>query len=320
MNGNMMKSKFCAHRGTGYKYWYSSKSALLAVCLLALGGAITPMGAEDVRISSIKRSNDAIVLGITNLPVVGYFTVERSLDLSLAASWQCVRTMSANDSYRECVVQMDNHDSCGFYRVQCFAQPQTNFGPTSPGPDVYVSITGSDSIGSGQSGNPWRTISHAVLNAPGSSDLPATIHVSAGVYEENVRLTGWQNLLGGYSTIFWWDRVPEAWDSPFYRTVIDGGLSGTVVELNGSENAGMEISGFTIQSGHSMTDGEESTGTVPKQPFAKTSLPTTWLSKTEEESASVRDSSTATASYATGRVASVAAFLPVPPTHSSESA
>jgi hypothetical protein len=120
--------------------------------------------------------------------------------------------------------------------------------------DVYVSVTGNDLTGSGKTDSPWKTISHAVSAAPGSSNHSVRIHVSAGTYRENVQLNGCQSLLGGYASGFADRNVLDREDAT-YGTVIDGGAAAPVLSLNDQEGAEREISGFTIQNGHSVHDG-----------------------------------------------------------------
>lgn len=58
--------------------------------------------------------------------------------------------------------------------------------------DYYVSTTGSDSIGNGTSGNPWRTIQYAIDKVY-SGD---TIYIENGIYEENIDVNKTINLIG----------------------------------------------------------------------------------------------------------------------------
>ncbi len=54
----------------------------------------------------------------------------------------------------------------------CLAQAQTTY---------YISATGSDAVGNGTSGNPWRTLAHAALMVKAAGSI---IHVKAGTYTE----------------------------------------------------------------------------------------------------------------------------------------
>ena len=122
--------------------------------------------------------------------------------------------------------------------------------------DFYVSTsTGSDEAGDGSMETPWKTISHAVAEATGTIDTTVAIHVAAGIYNENLQLSGYQSLMGGYNIDFS-QRVfqtAEDRENPAYATIVDGGQNGSVITFpsqpSDERDASLEISGCTIRNG-----------------------------------------------------------------------
>ncbi|WDL95243.1 right-handed parallel beta-helix repeat-containing protein [Alicyclobacillus sp. ALC3] len=97
---------------------------------------------------------------------------------------------------------------------------------------IYVSTTGSDTMGTGTAANPYQTISHAVAVA-----APATtIVVEPGTYKESVTITKDVTLESDSSKT-----------NAVANTVIDAtGLANGIV-VNGAGAAGTVISGLTIE-------------------------------------------------------------------------
>jgi len=121
---------------------------------------------------------------------------------------------------------------------------------STPVPDtIYVSKSGSDS-NPGTSDSPKLTIAGAVAAITGSYKK---IHVSAGVYTENVTLNNGVSLYGGYSATDWNDRNITDRSNSAYRTVIQGITdtgTGYGVNFTGSSSAAWILEGFVIESNH----------------------------------------------------------------------
>jgi len=81
-------------------------------------------------------------------------------------------------------------------------------GPTGPYGTVqpfsyqfYVSnVSGSDSLGTGQIGNPWKTIGYTLTQLPATQTIPCIIFLAAGTYTENVVVSRANCYLVGGST------------------------------------------------------------------------------------------------------------------------
>ncbi len=66
-----------------------------------------------------------------------------------------------------------------------------------PPDEVYVGgVLGSDTTGDGAAGNPWQTIDYALSQVEGTASFGVTIHLAGGVYEEQVQMNPWENLVG----------------------------------------------------------------------------------------------------------------------------
>lgn len=61
--------------------------------------------------------------------------------------------------------------------------------------NYYVSPSGNDTIGTGASGFPWKTITHAINTVGGPG---VTVNVAAGTYNERVAITKGGSASGGY--------------------------------------------------------------------------------------------------------------------------
>jgi hypothetical protein len=95
---------------------------------------------------------------------------------------------------------------------------------------VYVSnVSGSDSTGSGQIGNPYQTITYALSQLPSAQTIPVIINLACGTYPENVVVSRDNVYLVGGSTSLstatgivgsiTWDATGSA------QSVIIGGIS-----------------------------------------------------------------------------------------------
>lgn len=69
--------------------------------------------------------------------------------------------------------------------------------------DYYVAKWGKDVQGDGSSTAPWCTVQHAIDSITGSMEDPHAIHISGGIYVENVRMDSWESLYGGYDPMTW---------------------------------------------------------------------------------------------------------------------
>ena len=68
--------------------------------------------------------------------------------------------------------------------------------PASPMRVFYVSLGGSDTVGDGSAGAPWRTVGHAVSSVAADVAAPVVVRLAAGVYEEDLTLPQGVMLLG----------------------------------------------------------------------------------------------------------------------------
>jgi hypothetical protein len=117
----------------------------------------------------------------------------------------------------------------GVIALSTFAQAQTR---------RFVSTTGDDGSGTGSAGQPWRTISHALLQA-GAGD---TIDIAAGIYAEGLTITTNGIALEGRGTVL---LRPD-----LLTAVVDGGRRCAMLITNAS---GVSVSNLTIEGG-TLTD------------------------------------------------------------------
>jgi hypothetical protein len=100
--------------------------------------------------------------------------------------------------------------------------------------NIYVSnVSGSDSTGTGQIGNPYKTITYALSQLPATQSIPCIINLACGTYVEDVNvsranlfLTGGSTSLSTATTIsgsITWDATSSA-----ITPVIVGGISSIV--------------------------------------------------------------------------------------------
>ncbi len=107
----------------------------------------------------------------------------------------------------------------------------------------YVSTGGSDGIGNGSRGNPFRTIQYAVdLSFSGD-----TIVVGNGTYGENVIVPG-KSIVLTSNSLFSEDTLD------IKNTVIDGNSAYTVITLVGCDSL-TTLTGFTIRNGRGSDAG-----------------------------------------------------------------
>jgi hypothetical protein len=102
---------------------------------------------------------------------------------------------------------------------------------------LYVSVNGSDQLGSGSYDNPFATIQHA-LDFAASGD---TILVYPGTYFEKVNFSKRDIALGSFF-------LTTGDTSYISKTIIDGDTSGTVVSITNGDSTSI-LSGFTITNG-----------------------------------------------------------------------
>ncbi|UCC45310.1 MAG: right-handed parallel beta-helix repeat-containing protein [Candidatus Zixiibacteriota bacterium] len=106
-----------------------------------------------------------------------------------------------------------------------------------PGRSWYVSVSGSDTLGSGSTDNPFRSIQHAV----DQSHSHDTIIVASGTYEENV------NVLGKAISLI--SEYPLSGDTlDFQHTVIEADSTGPTVRLVGTDSTAL-LAGLTVTGG-----------------------------------------------------------------------
>lgn len=99
--------------------------------------------------------------------------------------------------------------------------------------DYYIAVTGSDSSGDGTKSAPWKTIQHAVhwvtTNALPSESAPAAFRISDGTYEENILLSDYISLYGGYNDSSWTRNIEDN------KTYIDGDGQGSCIKCGDRE-------------------------------------------------------------------------------------
>lgn len=112
---------------------------------------------------------------------------------------------------------------------------------SAPAPkQLYVSVSGSNTEGTGTLQNPYKTISYALANTLGGE----TIIVAPGTYHENIDFNGKNSRIVSYFEHTGVIRY-------IYDTIIDGGDDGAVISFRNSENNRAGITGFTITNGRS---------------------------------------------------------------------
>lgn len=102
-----------------------------------------------------------------------------------------------------------------------------NAGEPALASSVYVSTNGSDSLNNGSAGSPWGTVQYAV----GKVAPSGTVHVSAGVYTENVQFgpgASGITLQGGYEPGTW------IWNPAAKTVEIDGNTKSAVAICGGA--------------------------------------------------------------------------------------
>ncbi len=114
----------------------------------------------------------------------------------------------------------------------------------------HVAVTGSDT-NDGSASYPMATIQHAI----DTSSCMDTVMVHPGTYVENLILNDKRIVLGSLYVITG-DR------SYITRTVIDGGLNGSVMRLENIENQITEIRGLTLTNGNGTLNMPSVTGNV----------------------------------------------------------
>ena len=118
--------------------------------------------------------------------------------------------------------------------------------PTVP-LDVYVSVANNSGVEHGTKSAPYNTIQEGIIFA-GPIDK---VFVSAGVYEEHVKMENVDVLEGGWNQTFdaRWNFGGAGLNPPAaYETVIDGQGSGRCLGISGIASSTI-IDGFTIQNG-----------------------------------------------------------------------
>lgn len=116
------------------------------------------------------------------------------------------------------------------------------FSPSHPDCSIgniwYVSTAGNDSTGDGSSGNPFRTIQHAI----NVSTYLDSVIVGNGRYVENIDF-GSKAILVASNYVFSGDT------SDIQNTIIDGDSKSSVVKFRANKDAFTTIEGFTIAYG-----------------------------------------------------------------------
>jgi len=92
-------------------------------------------------------------------------------------------------------------------------------------PEVFVSTTGSDIYGDGTRTSPYRTIQHAIDNAP----VPSLICVATGSYDvtSTVLMKSGVSLLGGFNS--------GTWERVGYQSESERAANSSVISYTGTE-------------------------------------------------------------------------------------
>lgn len=114
----------------------------------------------------------------------------------------------------------------------------------------FVSTTGSNSD-TGSQENPWQTISHAISNVQGTTEVPAIIKIQKGTYNENIVLGNHVRLYGGYDTSW----VSRELTNETNMTIIQGDGTTHVVAASNGNADNVILDGFVIKGGNAQEGG-----------------------------------------------------------------
>jgi hypothetical protein len=107
---------------------------------------------------------------------------------------------------------------------------------------LYVSSSGSDSNNGSSWSQAFATVSHALSVA----EIGTAVWVAAGTYQEKVSVPPHVSLFGGFAGT---ETSLEQRDWATHTTILDGGGSGTVVNIAADAQSDTVVDGFTIQNG-----------------------------------------------------------------------
>ncbi|MDY7092394.1 MAG: choice-of-anchor Q domain-containing protein [Acidobacteriota bacterium] len=107
---------------------------------------------------------------------------------------------------------------------------------------LYVSPGGSDSANGSSWSQAFATVSHALSAA----EAGTAIWVAAGTYQEKISVPPQVSLFGGFAGT---ETSLEQRDWATHTSILDGGGSGTVVNIAADAQSDTVVDGFTIQNG-----------------------------------------------------------------------
>jgi len=141
--------------------------------------------------------------------------------------------------------------------LSCGSSGDDNY--TAEEATLYVSIKGSNRDGNGTPKKPYRTIQHAIENAPSNHK----IYVAAGTYNETILLKYSVSLYGGFNTNDWSDRNNRDRENPKYRTHIKAKRYWAITNMTTDPDTGYPINRYITK--ETIVDGFSITGNTSVQ-------------------------------------------------------
>ena len=130
----------------------------------------------------------------------------------------------------------------------CVVVSGTGNSATTLSADLYIATTGSDSIGNGTVGSPWRTMAFAMGKLPRALNKTYTIHVADGTYAESIDTTG--VIAGAASRIVITGNLTSPANVVFTgSTAVCIGFDSPIADLNEGaciQSDGVALYGLTI--------------------------------------------------------------------------
>lgn len=211
--------------GGGIFYCINNSWPTLKNSILWAGSETVILGIMWATYSNIQGGEN----GTGNIDTDPLFTDPSNGDYTLQSGSPCIDTGDPLDSIDPDGTRKD---------MGCYYFNQYT------GPRWYVSTNGSDVLGTGWEGNPFRTIQKGINTAQDSD----TVFVQPGRYIENIDFNGKLITVGSQFLV--------AQDTTFISsTIIDGNNTSSVVSFLNGENLNSILKGFTITNGSTSYGG-----------------------------------------------------------------